>query len=174
MQSLLNSASGNARDCLQKQLGLLAERNSCQGPWISQANMSLSLNPLKFRMPQRATVSFRLATRSAPPIFNVARQRQAAGVGSVRVPRPESARSPRLRSADAAIHLRCESTFRLNASSTYCCASACHCYSYDALRPRTDARAAGAHTTARSWPHDEGNYKRRSQCSRPSTAAAES
>ena len=60
MQSLLNSASGNARDCLQKQLGLLAERNSCQGPWISQANLSFSLNPLKFRMPQRATLSFQV------------------------------------------------------------------------------------------------------------------
>ena len=60
MQSLLNSATGNARECLQKQLGNLAARNSCQGPWISQANMSISLNPVKFRMPQRATLSFQV------------------------------------------------------------------------------------------------------------------
>jgi len=60
MQSLLNSATGNARECLQKQLGDLAARNSCQGPWISQANMSISLNPVKFRMPQRATLSFQV------------------------------------------------------------------------------------------------------------------
>jgi hypothetical protein len=60
MQSLLNSASDNVRDCLMKQLGLLAVRNSCQGPWTSQANMSLTLNPLKFRMPQRATLSFQV------------------------------------------------------------------------------------------------------------------
>ncbi len=60
MQSLLNSASGNARDCLEKQLDHLAARNSCQGPWISQANMSISLNPVKFRMPQRATLSFQI------------------------------------------------------------------------------------------------------------------
>jgi len=61
MQSLLNGASGGARDCLLKQLGNLAGRNSCQGPWTSQATMSLSFNPLKFRMPQRATLSFQIS-----------------------------------------------------------------------------------------------------------------
>jgi len=60
MQSLLSSATGNARDCLRKQLGSLAARNSCQGPWTSQATMSISFNPLKFRMPQRATLSFQV------------------------------------------------------------------------------------------------------------------
>ena len=60
MQSLLNSASGNARDCLVRQLGSLASRNSCQGPWTSTATMSLSFNPLKFRMPQRATLSLQI------------------------------------------------------------------------------------------------------------------
>jgi hypothetical protein len=60
MQSLLASATGNARDCLEKQLGRLAARNSCQGPWTSQATMSLSFNPLKFRMPQRATLSLQI------------------------------------------------------------------------------------------------------------------
>jgi hypothetical protein len=44
-----------------KQLGNLAARNSCQGPWTSQATMSLSFNPLKFRMPQRATLSLQVA-----------------------------------------------------------------------------------------------------------------
>ncbi|MEP6551721.1 MAG: hypothetical protein ABJB95_11090, partial [Gemmatimonadales bacterium] len=60
MQSLLNSATGSARDCLRKQLGSLAARNSCQGPWTSQATMSLTFNPLKFRMPQRATLSLQV------------------------------------------------------------------------------------------------------------------
>jgi hypothetical protein len=60
MQALLNGASGSARDCLLKQLGQLAARNSCQGPWTSSATMSLSFNPLKFRMPQRATLSLQI------------------------------------------------------------------------------------------------------------------
>ncbi|MFL5487543.1 MAG: carboxypeptidase regulatory-like domain-containing protein [Gemmatimonadaceae bacterium] len=60
MQSLLNGAGDNVRDCLLKQLGKLATRNSCQGPWISQATMSISFNPLKFRMPQRATLSLQI------------------------------------------------------------------------------------------------------------------
>ncbi|HUR00200.1 MAG TPA: TonB-dependent receptor [Gemmatimonadaceae bacterium] len=61
MQTLLNSAKGNVRECLQKQLGNLAARNSCQGPWLSQATMSIALNPLKFRMPQRATLSLQVS-----------------------------------------------------------------------------------------------------------------
>jgi hypothetical protein len=61
MQTLLNSAKGNVRECLQKQLGNLAARNSCQGPWLSQATMSISFNPVKFRMPQRATLSLQVS-----------------------------------------------------------------------------------------------------------------
>ena len=60
MQSWLNNATGSARDCLARQLGQLAARNSCQGPWTSSATMSLSFNPLKFRMPQRATLSLQI------------------------------------------------------------------------------------------------------------------
>ncbi len=58
MQSLLAGGSSSARECLRSQLGTVAARNSCQGPWTSTANMSISFNPLKVRLPQRATLSF--------------------------------------------------------------------------------------------------------------------
>jgi hypothetical protein len=58
MRSLLEDGSTAAKDCLRRQLGTLAARHSCQGPWTSNANLSLSFNPLKVRMPQRATLSF--------------------------------------------------------------------------------------------------------------------
>jgi hypothetical protein len=58
MQSLLSGGSSGARACLQSQVGQLASRNSCQGPWTHTASLSFSLNPLKVRMPQRATLSF--------------------------------------------------------------------------------------------------------------------
>jgi hypothetical protein len=61
MQSLLDNGSRTARECLRKQLGKLAARNSCQGPWISTASMTVSFNPLKIRMPQRATLSFQVS-----------------------------------------------------------------------------------------------------------------
>lgn len=61
MQSLLTKGSSAARDCLSKQLGQLAERNSCQAPWYSTASMSISFNPVKVRMPKRATLSFQLS-----------------------------------------------------------------------------------------------------------------
>ncbi|MEP6692133.1 MAG: TonB-dependent receptor [Gemmatimonadaceae bacterium] len=58
MRSLLANGSGVARDCLGAQLSTLAARNSCEGPWTSNASMSFSFNPLKVRLPQRATLSF--------------------------------------------------------------------------------------------------------------------
>ena len=61
MRSLLANGSRSARDCLESQLGKVATRNSCQGPWTSTANLTISFNPVKVRMPQRANLSFQVA-----------------------------------------------------------------------------------------------------------------
>jgi hypothetical protein len=61
IQSLITSGSPEAKKCLAKQLGQIAGRNSCQGPWVNNASMSISFNPVKVRMPQRATLSFQLS-----------------------------------------------------------------------------------------------------------------
>ena len=58
MQQLLASTSNAARECLSRQLGKIAERNSCRGPWTSNATLNITLDRAKFRMPQRASVSF--------------------------------------------------------------------------------------------------------------------
>ncbi|MDQ3244686.1 MAG: carboxypeptidase regulatory-like domain-containing protein [Gemmatimonadota bacterium] len=72
IQSLLDNGSDAARSCLSKQLGHLAARNSCQSPWSSNASMSISFNPVKVRMPQRATLSFQLSNPlgAADLLFN--------------------------------------------------------------------------------------------------------
>lgn len=61
IRSLLENGSGSARECLKSQLGRVAGRSSCQGPWYSTANLSFSFNPLKVRMPQRANLSFQIS-----------------------------------------------------------------------------------------------------------------
>ena len=61
INALLTSGSASARECLARQVGSLAARNSCEGPWTSFATLSLSFNPIKLRMPQRATISFQLS-----------------------------------------------------------------------------------------------------------------
>lgn len=58
MQTLVKSAPGYVQSCLQKQTGALAGRNSCEGPWTSSANLSISFNPVKLQLPQRATFTF--------------------------------------------------------------------------------------------------------------------
>ncbi|MGQ0649039.1 MAG: carboxypeptidase regulatory-like domain-containing protein [Gemmatimonadaceae bacterium] len=57
MQMLMAASTDAVRGCLTNQLGALATRNSCSGPWTHNANLSISFNPLKVRMPQRATLS---------------------------------------------------------------------------------------------------------------------
>lgn len=55
--ALLANGSPAARACLRSQLGRLAGRNSCTGPWTQSANLRIAFNPLKVHMPQRATLS---------------------------------------------------------------------------------------------------------------------
>ncbi|MFI5229222.1 MAG: carboxypeptidase regulatory-like domain-containing protein [Gemmatimonadales bacterium] len=61
MRSLLANGSSSARGCLLGQINHVAARNSCEGPWSSTANLTFSFNPVKVRLPQRATLSFQLA-----------------------------------------------------------------------------------------------------------------
>jgi hypothetical protein len=61
LRSLMSNGSASARDCLSRQLNQLAARNSCEGPWFTTAILSVSFNPIKVRMPQRATLSFALS-----------------------------------------------------------------------------------------------------------------
>lgn len=61
MRNLLDNGSHEARACLASQIGELAGRNSCRGPWFSTASMSITFNPLKVRMPHRSSLSFSLS-----------------------------------------------------------------------------------------------------------------
>jgi hypothetical protein len=61
MRNLLDNGSDAARECLSRQIGAIAGRNSCRGPWSSSAVLSFALNPVKLRIPQRATLSFQLS-----------------------------------------------------------------------------------------------------------------
>ena len=88
MQSLLDNASSTARDCLLRQLGNLAARNSCQGPWTSQATLSLSFNPLKFRMPQRATLSLQVGNPLGAADLLLHGNNNLRGWGQFAVPDP--------------------------------------------------------------------------------------
>lgn len=61
MRQLLDNANARTRDCLERQLGTIAARNSCRGPWSSNASLGITLDRAKFRMPRRANVSFALS-----------------------------------------------------------------------------------------------------------------
>jgi hypothetical protein len=58
MRELLANAPAGTRACLERQLGGIAERNSCRGPWTSSASLNVTLDRAKFWIPQRGAVSF--------------------------------------------------------------------------------------------------------------------
>ncbi len=58
MQSLIAGAPDYVRECLTRQFGVVAARNSCNGPWTATATLAISFNPVKVRLPQRAQLSF--------------------------------------------------------------------------------------------------------------------
>ena len=58
MQQLLVNTSDRTRDCLMRQMGRIADRNSCRTPWTSSASLNITLDRAKFRMPDRAGINF--------------------------------------------------------------------------------------------------------------------
>ena len=56
LRSLLQTAPELVRECLEKQRGTIAGRNSCESGWTSTASMGLSLNSIRFHLPQRLSV----------------------------------------------------------------------------------------------------------------------
>jgi hypothetical protein len=57
MQQLLSQASGNVRSCIEGQLGLIAARNSCTGPWQGSLDFQLNWRPTQFGLNRRLTIS---------------------------------------------------------------------------------------------------------------------
>ncbi len=60
MQALLTGGTKETQACLRAQLGHLAARNSCRGPWTTSGNLSLSLNSIRIGLPQRMNLSFQV------------------------------------------------------------------------------------------------------------------
>jgi hypothetical protein len=60
MRSLLATGAPAARNCLASELDRLATRASCQAPWVTTANLRITLNPQKLRLPKRTnfTINF--------------------------------------------------------------------------------------------------------------------
>jgi hypothetical protein len=61
MQSLLSNAPSSVRSCLDRQLGEVAGKNSCEGPWWTSLSLRVSLVSQALKLPDRATISLGLA-----------------------------------------------------------------------------------------------------------------
>ncbi|MGV3707335.1 MAG: carboxypeptidase regulatory-like domain-containing protein [Gemmatimonas sp.] len=72
MQQLLDNSRGRARSCLMEQMGRIAERNSCRGPWVATGSMNISIDRVKFRLPNRTSVNLSISNPmgAADLLFN--------------------------------------------------------------------------------------------------------
>ena len=57
MKQLIAGAPANVRDCLVSQLGDVAGRNSCRGPWTPSLDMQANFRPSGFNLNRRMTFS---------------------------------------------------------------------------------------------------------------------
>lgn len=56
MRELLRGAPGAVRECLARQLGTAAGRNSCRGPWTSSLSATVSIDGQMLRLPRRPRI----------------------------------------------------------------------------------------------------------------------
>ncbi len=61
MSKLLSTASSRVKRCLTNQVGTIAGRNSCEGPWTATAAATLTLNPEKLGWDNRTTISLNIS-----------------------------------------------------------------------------------------------------------------
>lgn len=61
MQALLAAASPSTRDCLNRSLGSVAGRNSCEGPWTASLNARIGIDGAALRLGERTNIAINLA-----------------------------------------------------------------------------------------------------------------
>ena len=88
MRRVLASATPSVRDCLLGQLGAVAGRNSCQGPWQPAFDLQLNIRPNVLGLDRRLTLSI-VTTNLISGIDELLHGANGAhGWGAVRLPDP--------------------------------------------------------------------------------------
>jgi len=57
MRTLLTTGESSIRDCLKSQIGTIAGRNTCDGPWATSLNWQLNIRPNWLNLDRRLTLS---------------------------------------------------------------------------------------------------------------------
>ncbi len=86
IRSLLSGSPSGVRDCLERQLNRLADRNSCVAPWTSTASLRIDFNPVRVRMPHRTMLSFSIANPLGAADLLLHGQSGAHGWGQLNAP----------------------------------------------------------------------------------------
>ena len=60
MRTLLTGGPGRIRSCLASQIGEIAARNSCVGPWTTSLNWQVNIRPAMLGLDRRLTIQLRM------------------------------------------------------------------------------------------------------------------
>lgn len=86
MRALLDGAPDRARRCLARQLGTIAGRGSCTGPWTTALDLQANMRPNSFGLSRRLTISI-ITVNTLPGIDRLLHgERGARGWGVTRRP----------------------------------------------------------------------------------------
>ena len=86
MRALLDGAPERARRCLTRQLGAIAGRGSCTGPWTTALDLQANMRPNGFGLSRRLTISL-ITVNTLPGIDRLLHgERGARGWGVTRRP----------------------------------------------------------------------------------------
>jgi hypothetical protein len=116
MANLLSNAPPSVRDCLRRQLGTIAGKNSCQSPWSTSLSLRVGLVS-QGTQDSGSRDGLARYRESAHRYRRVGpRLEQPSRLGRAIVHRSEPALRARLRSGNAALHVRRESAVRRESS----------------------------------------------------------
>ena len=104
MTRLLNETSGNAKKCLMAQIGEIAGRNTCTGPWTPQLNFQVNWRPNLFD--RRLAVSLQTINLLGGLDQWINGENNLKGWGGTARPDNTSVDGPRLRPPDEPVPLR--------------------------------------------------------------------
>jgi len=153
MTSLLATAAPKVKSCLTSQFGTIASRNSCEGPWTSSGFLTIAFNPLRVKLPQRATLSLQIANPLGAFDLLLHGNDHLRGWGQS--PTPDS-RLLIVRGFDTTAQryvYDVNQRFGATTQNVSVNRNPRRAHAVAAHRPRPDARAPGADPDPRPWPH---------------------
>ena len=167
------NAPSSVRDCLKKQLGTIAGKNSCEGPWSTSLSLRIALVSQALKIPDRATISLGIANPLTGIDALVHGSNNLHGWGAPSFVDPTLLYVRGFDPTTQTLHLRRQSALRREPSGERAQPRADAAHARRAVRRRSGARASGSlPAPAHAAASGKGNKMSEQQIKQRCTSAA--